>query len=386
MGVLCKNLPPSHWSPPGAQCVSACVHVASFLILGVGSFSWLWCENLVLVGRSWFLIVHLDWACAPLQRVPFFHFSHIISSYQQLLFLLTVLHPYCKYLYLVYLVCFLQQSQGSDGSGGLTTVECCDCTADLVQVCWSCCSWVQGGSPGRIVLVDFCSSILVFNRWWLYRMLLVLGFLNSWQGTLVLGPFQSRTAPQKSRASESCALDSGCLPGCPTTAPPLLISHCFVRIVFYPLTGEVLLVFCVTVLTVGGVKLWSKAAALPRCLCAWDPVAGSPVPTICPYLSSALLLSLSVLLSVLVESLILLLWLYLFPIIEDYFIEIPFQYLIYLQSNEKIKKSKESKQIRIFISFKMLFPKNFKNICGYNFWPWSTGGFFQILVDAVNSN
>lgn len=166
-------------------------------------------------------------------------------------------------------MCFLQQSQGSDCSGGLTTVECCDCTADLVQVCWSCCSWVQGGSPGRIVLVDFCSSILVFNRWWLYRMLLVLGFLNSWQGTLVLGPFQNRTAPQKSRASGSCALDSGCLPGCPTIAPPLLISHCFMRIVFYPLTGEVLLVFCVTVLTVGGVKSWSKAAALllmPVCM------------------------------------------------------------------------------------------------------------------------
>lgn len=68
---------------------------------------------------------------------------------------------------------------------------------------------------------------------------------------------------------------------------------------------------------------------------------GSSVPAICPYLSAALTPSLSVL-STLVESLILLLGLYLFPVIEDYFIEIPFQYLIYLQSI-KMRRSRKAK-------------------------------------------
>lgn len=156
-----------------------------------------------------------------------------------------------------------------------------------------------------------------------------------------------RTSHEKSRASDSCALDSV---ACPATPP----HHCYSS--FLIVMRDLKKKNHILPINWGGVDgflcnssycrwcqivIQSRSSAIDGCVrgILWPR---SSVPAICPYLSAALTLSLSVLLSILVESLILLLGLYLFPVIEDYFIEIPFQYLIYLQSI-KMTKSRKAK-------------------------------------------
>lgn len=99
------------------------------------------------------------------------------------------------------------------------------------------------------------------------------------------------------------------------------------------------------------------------CYCRWCPVViqsnnsafdpfhmcgtlrqGFSFPAVCLYLSASLPLSLSVHLSVLVEIPMLLIWLYFFPVIENYCIEIPIQYLIYLW-NIKMRKTRKAKNL-----------------------------------------
>lgn len=143
------------------------------------------------------------------------------------------------------------------------------------------------------------------------------------------------------------------------------------------------------------------------CYCRWCPVViqsnnsafdpfhmcgtlrqGFSFPAVCLYLSASLPLSLSVHLSVLVEIPMLLIWLYFFPVIENYCIEIPIQYLIYLW-NIKMRKTRKAKNLNKsgFLSHLKCFFLEISIIYVVaDFWPFSIGNFFQVLVDIANLN